>query len=376
MGRSLFIDNIDGTIRPKTYGQMMLYHLWKSLETLPNNALKQMIEGVEIEIPRDLMTKYIENADLTNLKPDKLRGLLRKEFLNSFYSPVKMSHVAMIKTYHRNKNDNYIFSEPLTKTLMRTKANVTMDILPDEPFCYYMELPGLCDDDGTVIKGIFISVIHLRNNLKRLEIIYYTPINEKNISNYIKHWLKTSQGSNLDSSTIDLMHKLGTSYMATNYINDCKTIEVKAITIPYTDKDLNRKLEDVLSDAAIDYVNKRMGSENPSTDLVGLVDSVKKDRTFFTIINALLYILSGEEHLDVERNEFSKKKKKQQAQSQIYTSKDFYVLGKNVKFLREYEQDGYYWAPFFRKKANSGDGKKTVFVKGHFKYFKNKEKYT
>ena len=100
--------------------------------------------------------------------------------------------------------------------------------------------------------------------------------------------------------------------------------------------------------------------------------SIKNTESFKTIINGLLYLLSGEESLDLEQNKFSSKSSKKEAQEKIYTKKKFVSLGKNVKFLREYEQDGYYWAPFFRKRPGAESGLKTVYVKGHFKYFKHK----
>jgi hypothetical protein len=375
MYRSLFIDRFDGTLEVKTMGQFELYHLWKALEDHNEFRYNEKLKTQELHIPSDLIDNYVANLDFSRFKMFDLKEA-RKNILDSFNSVVKLAHVFSIKRYIKDPSHNYIFSAPLVNTLKRTKANVSLSVLPEEPFCFYMEMEDLFEVDGTKIEGILISKNNLENGNRNLELVIYAPLTSKCVDSYVDFFLNTD-GNDWNDEARENFKNGWLSEEARYSLDKGCPITVKSISIPYHMDNSHEKIEDAVDRAEEDY--GRGQYETASIRGVKIAAKIKQrineDRAFKTILNGLLYILSGEEHLDFEKNEFSKKKSKYEAQSKIYTPKQFIHLGKNVKFLREYAQDGYFWAPFFRKKANSSDGKKTVFVKGHFKYFKNKEKY-
>lgn len=376
MQKRLFIDRFDGTLKPKTFGQWQLYHLWKCFDGVGTCQIDPHTGTQKFIVPAEQIYNYIETIDLKWLKDSRLKKIFHKHLVKSLESSVKVSHIAAMLKYREKTSENYIFSAPLTKTLCHTKANISLDILPEEPFCYYLEMNGLVDTDGTDLEGILITKSNLSDDDRRLEILYYTSVNRENLLSYLKYWAESDDyriKQYLNQNKIDAK-QMYDNEAAISFIEQTKPIEIKSISIPYRQSEADEKLE-----AAVRRLTRRTLLEKPSEKIDIVLSNHSKDlfqnNTFRTVINGMLYILSGEEHLKLEHNEFSKKKNKANAQKNIYTSKGFYYLGKNVKFLRDYVEDGYYWAPFFRKSAHSMSNKKTVFVKGHFKYFKNKGKY-
>lgn len=375
MQKRLFVDRFDGTLSPKTFGQWQLYHIWKCVVKYARLTYDELYCEEKFIIDSKNVVKYINSEDLSWEKDPVIQKLFVEQFIHSIQSPVKVSHVSAITTYVQDSSQNYIFSDPLTKTLQHTKANISINVLPEEPFCYYMEMPNLYDLDGTTIEGIILTKKNYPKDKYRLEILYYTSVNGANLKKYSDYW-----SQNDDCKEFFNMHDL--DYSLSTYrektlevIRKVKPIEIKSIAIPYSAEEGEKKLDQLLLET-MEKSNKGAPYKDWNTyDFKDLNKDIIKKGPFKTIINGLLYILSGEEHLTAESNVFPKKKSKNEAMRKIYTSKPFFTLGKNVKFLREYVEDGYYWAPFFRKKANSDSNKKTVFVKGHFKYFKNKEQH-
>ena len=377
MQKKLFIDRFDGTLKPKTFGQWQLYHLWKCFDGYGELIYNKKREEQSFLVPKDRLSDYANSIDLKWLKTDTMKELFINQLLKSVKSSVKVSHVAILLNYRKDMSQNYIFSAPLTQTLKHTRANVSLDVLPEDPFCYYMEMDGLTDSDGTNIEGILVQKCNFPEGRRRLEILYYTTVNRSNVDSYMAYWTQSEDYKNLcvvGDQQFDIK-ELCKNPDAISFIERTRPIEVKSIAIPYREENADEKIE-----SAVRRLNrecKAFANGNERRDLI-LSDNEKdllKNDSFRTILNGILYILSGEEHLRLEHNSFPKKKTKEEALKAIYTGKGFYSLGKNVKFLRDYIEDGYYWAPFFRKKAHCSANKKTVFVKGHFKYFKNKEKH-
>jgi hypothetical protein len=324
-------------------------------------------------IREDPLIDYINKIDFSWARSDEEIDLFVDSLMNSIHDPIKVSHIVMMTNYLEDNSNNYVFSKPLTKTLMNTRANVSLDILPDDPFCYYFEMDGLVDTDGTQIEGILIKKYNFPGGKRRLEILYYTPLTTANMDLFTEHWVNPTPLplANPELRTHDMMQ----TQQAKEFIRLTKPIEVKSVAIPYTIENADEKLEDAVVRVIRDFRKETSSYKGIEFKTEEADDILKTNVSFKTVINGLLYLLSGEENLESQQNEFSKKKSKREAQSKLYTPKEFYFVGKNVKFLREYAQDGYYWAPFFRKKANAIDDRKTIFVKGHFKYFKNKENH-
>lgn len=366
MQKRLFIDSFDGSVPSKTIGQHILYHTWKLYEgkTVIGFADKGHPRiGIHQEID---IEAYIDNMPVPDcVKDDDDAELLYGPLTRIHEDPIRVSHAHTIPIYRRI-GQNFLFSKPLTQTLSITRANVTVDILPEKEFCYYMEMPDLFDTDGSRIEGILVTKFNFPNGYRILDILLYTPFDVTNHEAYLDHWLanKGPLAERATRPTIDPVKF--------KKLRDHKTIEIKDLCIPYSLED-NEKLEDALVRAVHDYNLRQATDPAISCFRKESAAEILASNSYKTIINGLLYILSGEENLEVQKNPFSKKKSKYEAQSKIYTPKEFVALGKNVKFLREYVEDGYYWAPFFRKKQGATDGRKTVYVRGHFKYFKNKK---
>jgi hypothetical protein len=234
------------------------------------------------------------------------------------------------KGYLDNKGNNYIVSNSLREALLNTKLDIKCSFLPKN-FSAYIQTNNLFDQEGEEIKGVFV----------------------------------------------DITDKYGPSfYMGFITFNrEMKTYSVGHLNIPLEDKDKSIKeivetYKTVYRGLTPEVYEKLYGNIKgfqKQEDGLAFSTKTKYHDYLHIIFNVILYIHYHNEPFEIKTNNFSSKTSKYVAQTKIYTTKPYILLGENFRKPKEYTcgevgVSGHFrWQPYGPSKSLL----KHIYIKPH-----------
>lgn len=240
----------------------------------------------------------------------------------------QQSSMVMYK-FHEHKPKKYVFSRPLVKALSRCNTDLECSLFDISPRSIYIELPGLKDDcDDSEILGVILTIEHYDN------------------ATWISYLCITLGGSS----------SLGLGKAFTNRrfmkLKMCPDMTIEQIRRYALDKNMEKNV-------------KHMNI--PQDNIERLHQDYKDGVTDRCVFNALAYILSNDENLKAEVNQFATKKSKREGQLKVYTTSEFYPVGKDFQFVKLMTTENTWVDPFYRwQRCGPGWSKvKFILVKGH-----------
>jgi hypothetical protein len=316
-------DYLDGTriVRDNIhlYNLYLCCHLIKYMHPVNDSLL-------EIKFDNNIIPQ-VDGIALPDLVPLLSHDESMKIFLRSY------------KGYKENINSkNYIFTKDLTHSLIKTKLDIKSKFLPKK-FSGFILMRGLKDNDDEEIKGFFVDI--------------------------------------KDEPT----HFLYLGYIG--YSEKYKGYTVSHLNIPLEDpekpiKDLIQKHDHIYRGVNSDTLSKiktEVNLENFNNFFEKTIKQGEYYDHFHALLNAIIYINSEQENLVEDKNVFSTKKSKKQTQQKIYTSKSFYIFGKNFNLPKEYTCGEIQVTGFWRWQPHGPQRSllKRIFIAPHTRNYNKKD---
>jgi hypothetical protein len=237
------------------------------------------------------------------------------------------------KEYLEKDSKNFIFEKNLVKALVGTNLDVKVKYLPKN-FTAFIDLKNLRDQDGDIIQGVFVDI---RNKPTSYLCLGFLALKEELKAYTISH-LNIPLGDDEDS-----IEKIIKNH--------------KEIIHSFSEEDF----EKLKSGEKVSNLN----SIKKVLDEATYHDHIK------AIFNALIYVNNTE--FKIERNNFSSKKSKKEAQEKIYTKKDFIIFGRDYSLPKEFTcgvvgVSGHFrWQPYGPNRSLL----KHIFIKPHTRNYGN-----
>ena len=211
-----------------------------------------------------------------------------------------------LNEHYSKRGKNYVVSIPLMKALKATSINLPTSKLPDY-FNGYFELKGFQDKDGEEVPGLWI-LIKRTGGVRFFQCFYYSRHN-------------TSEELHLSS----IVFNLDKSQNIEECILDCNNF--------------SKRYEPLRAFKAGAFHKKKF---------IAIDDIHKASPLQRLIINIVIYVKNTSEDLNEEVNKFADKRKKQEAQKNIYTSEKFIPLGRNFEYLKLVSDESFLVKGHFR----------------------------
>jgi len=244
------------------------------LKTLPDIfSSETKVKNAKLQILKELMSLsdlLIFNNALkitfkANSHGDKLAHVLQQD-------PALATLMRGYEQCKRNEGKNYIFSKNLVKALAATSTDIYARHLPDK-FHAYLEMPGVKDEEGDDLIGIFVE--------------------------------------------IDVDPHYG------KYIHLAWVCNPSMIFLGYTSQML-RNDKSLSETYQVSFTMTDLSSGSPEQFHSYAMDGYAK-----TIINGIMYIASKDADLIEKVNNFDLKASKRKAQEKIYTRLPYVSVGEN-----------------------------------------------
>jgi len=316
-GQQILIpDILDGTIPVKREDLKSFAHMCRLHKYL------EVVSPTQLYVNHDLMGSEVvkDGFDVRKLIPLLNYDSSMKVFLRAY------------KGYVDKKGGNYLFNKNLTVALANTRLDLKVKYLPKN-FTGFFHLPNLRDNEGDIIKGVFIDI-------------------------------NDDFGNNL--------------YLGILVENSNKSLLVAHLNVPLEDKEITVeeliKKHEFVALYASNEKEARDGLEPPKFRKT--TEQAEYSSHHATIFNAILYIHNSENLLE-KINEFSPKKSKREGQKKVLTQKSFYLVGENFELPKVYtcgevKVSGHFrWQPYGKGKER----KKLIFIDPYKKNYTDKRAY-
>lgn len=330
MQKLLFLDYLDGTKDPKKYKPAGKYKDWRMHLASVAISHPELVQE-DSSIDKEGLVKCA-------LKSDTSMDLLSKA---AGFIPHTFESILLMHYMHQSfSSRNFIVSTPLREALEKVSLDVSCDMVPKN-FRGYFEIPGLIDDwEGRPVKCIFVQMEPRKNSDVGYPDITVGIITE----------------------TEDDFH---TQFhcMLGEYFSSGKTIKD---ALKDQRKGCGRDAS--LSDNGL--IHSFPGAPEKHRDVV-----LGKGSTLNFVLNLILYVSGPSQDFIEEVNKFTGKRTKQEFLRRQYTSKPFFLLGKDVELLKVRHSEGTFRDGFFRWQP-VGKGRtqvKLTWVRGHPMNFKAKK---
>lgn len=251
------------------------------------------------------ITKYMNIINETLIKiefgdsvPD-IDGVPLSEFVPIIHKDESLLvFLRSYKGYLENNGRNYIFEKSLTEALSETKLDLKVKYLPKE-FTAFLDFKNLHDQDGDLIKGVFVDI---RN----------TP-----------------------------SHNLCMGFLAYHKELNSHTIGHLNIPLGHPEESIEKIIKnhkEIIQTISDEDMEKIKSGEhiNNLKSIKKVIEEANYYKHIKAVFNAILYINNSSEQIAEEKNIFSEKKSKSEAQKKIFTQKIFTVFGKDFTLPREY----------------------------------------